>query len=200
MDRRAGHQYLFSLFHRGKEPASTQIFYGRKIASHPPRLGSTAVCVAAPEAADSLEPLTQKFLDVADYQGLGSLEFKWDAQARRFVIIEPTVGRTDWQEEIATLCGVNLPLITYRYELGLTPPPQSPIDRTVAWRASLRHWQRRPELPAEARIYDGYWRSDDPMPAAVFYAGFVLQSAFRRLRRPAFERRQSNFQKSTETA
>jgi D-aspartate ligase len=190
----------FSLFHRGKELASTHIFFGRKIASHPPQLGSTAVCVAAPEAADSLEPLTRKFLDVADYQGLGSLEFKWDAQTQRFVIIEPTVGRTDWQEEIATLCGVNLPLIAYRYELGQPSLPRSPIDRSVAWRASLRHWQHRPELPADGRIYDGYWRSDDPMPAAVFYAGSVLRGAFRRLRRPAFERRQSALQKSTETA
>ncbi len=37
------------------------------------------------------------------YEGLGSLEFKWDAQGRRFLIIEPTVGRTDMQEEIPTL-------------------------------------------------------------------------------------------------
>lgn len=185
----------FSLFHRGKEPESIDIFHGRKIASYPPRVGSTAVCVAAPEVVDILGPLTKKFIDVADYQGLGSLEFKWDSHAHRFVIIEPTVGRTDWQEEIATLSGLNLPLIAYRYELGLPPLPQLPVDRAVAWRESFRHPKRWPGLPADVRVYDGYWRLDDPMPALVFYADVVLQNAFRRITEPVFDRRRPAFRK-----
>jgi len=37
----------FALFHCGAQPDSRCIFFGRKIAAHPPGLGSTAVCVPA---------------------------------------------------------------------------------------------------------------------------------------------------------
>ncbi len=65
----------FALFHCGPGPASRSIFFGRKLAAHPTGLGSTAVCVPAPEVAELLRPLTEKFLDISLYQGLGSLEF-----------------------------------------------------------------------------------------------------------------------------
>ena len=127
-----------------------------------------------------LRPLTDKFLDVSEYRGLGSLEFKWDAVTQRFLIIEPTVGRTDSQEEIATLSGVNLPLIAYRHQLGLPALPQRSTERPVAWFESYRHLKRWPSLPAGSRIYDAYWRIGDPMPALVFYADYLLRSGFRR--------------------
>jgi predicted ATP-grasp superfamily ATP-dependent carboligase len=174
----------FSLFHRSKNPKAVHIFHGRKIASYPPRVGSTAVCLAAPEMANVLGPLTEKFLDVSDYEGLGSLEFKWDSQLNRFVIIEPTVGRTDWQEEIATLSGVNLPLIAYRHELGLPALSDVRTDRSAAWRESFRHRQRSTESLSGVRIYDGYWRNNDPIPAVVFYANFAIRNAFRKIMRP----------------
>ena len=170
----------FSLFHRGKNPEAVHIFHGRKIASYPPRVGSTAVCLAAPEMAGVLGPLTEKFLAVSDYEGLGSLEFKWDAQLNRFVIIEPTVGRTDWQEEIATLSGLNLPLIAYRHELGLPALGEVQTDRGAAWRESFRHRQRSTGSLSGVRIYDGYWRNNDPIPAVVFYVNFAIRNAFRK--------------------
>jgi D-aspartate ligase len=171
----------FCLFHCGNEHKSAAIFYGRKVVSHPPRVGNTAICVAAPEAAAILRPLTERFLDAAEYRGLGGLEFKWDAATQRFLIIEPTVGRTDWQEEIATLSGVNLPLIAYRYELGLPALPQRPVGHAVAWRASFRHLKRWSTLPEGGQIYDGYWRIDDPVPALIFYADCLWRAVFRRL-------------------
>jgi predicted ATP-grasp superfamily ATP-dependent carboligase len=173
----------FSLFHRGRIRRAASIFHGRKVASYPPGIGSTAVCIAAPEAAAQLAPLTEKFLALTDYQGLGSLEFKWDAQARRFVIIEPTVGRTDWQEEIATLSGLNLPLIAYCDAVGLGPLAAQQTTRPVAWRESARHRAPVTELPAGARTYDGYWRSNDPLPAIVYYSNFIFRNARRQLTR-----------------
>jgi D-aspartate ligase len=152
----------FALFHCGLSPASRSIFFGRKIAANPPRIGSTAICVPAPEAADMLRPLTEKFLDLSQYEGLGSLEYKWDPRRRRFVIIEPTVGRTDSQEEIATSNGLNLPLIAYRYELGLPIPERRQVN-AVAWRESFR--TIRVGSRVGTRIYDGYWRQNDPLPA-----------------------------------
>jgi predicted ATP-grasp superfamily ATP-dependent carboligase len=175
----------FALFHRNAATGSRDIFVGRKIAAHPPGLGSTAICAPAPQADDLLRPLTERFLDVTDYHGLGSLEFKWDAVARRFVIIEPTVGRTDWQEEIATLNGLNLPLIAYCEALGLRAPPARQ-DKRVAWRHSFLH---RGGAPLADKIYDGYFRLDDPLPALAFCGDLGLRVLRRLFTRQWLERR-----------
>jgi hypothetical protein len=137
--------------------------------------------VAAPEVTEALNPIVSKFIEASSYRGLGSLEFKWDSKERRFIIIEPTVGRTDWQEEIATLSGVNLPLAAYRYELDLPPlaPPRS--ERPAVWRESYRHRKHCSRLPIKTRIYDGYWRIDDPMPAVFFYLDAALRRGLGRL-------------------
>lgn len=179
----------FTLFHCGSSPASRSIFFGRKIAANPPHVGSTAVCVPAPEAAGTLRPVTEKFLDASQYEGLGSLEFKWNPRDRCFVIIEPTVGRTDSQEEIATLNGLNLPLIAYCYELG-RPIPEQQDGPAVAWRESLRSIPIRSGLSSRAR--DGYWRIDDPMPAFVYCVDLAIRAGRRLMRRvgpPALPRR-----------
>jgi len=170
----------FALFHCGQSPASRRIFFGRKIAAHPPRVGSTAVCVPAPEAAEMLRPVTEKFLDVSQYEGLGSLEFKWNPSDRRFVIIEPTVGRTDSQEEIAALNGLNLAFVAYCYELGLPIPKQTTMG-AVAWRESLRSIGIRSGLGSHT--YDGYWRVDDPMPAFVYCVDLAIRAGRRLMRR-----------------
>jgi D-aspartate ligase len=169
----------FVLFHCGLPPMSRSIFIGRKIAAKPPGVGSTAICVPAPEAAEELRPLTEKFLDVSQYEGLGSLEFKWDPRGRRFVIIEPTVGRTDSQEEIATLNGLNLALIAYCYELG-EPIPKQECVNAVAWRESFRSIRFRSR--SGMHTYDGYWRVDDPLPALAYCIDLPVR-AVRRLTR-----------------
>jgi D-aspartate ligase len=174
----------FSLFHCGRSPKSRNIFFGRKVVCDPPRIGHTAICVPATEEADTLRPLTEKFLDVSEYEGLGSLEFKWDPRNRRFVIIEPTVGRTDWQEEVATLNGLNLALIAYCYETGLSLP-DGRSDGIAAWRESFLHIQRTSGL--DMPTYDGYWRLDDPLPSLAL--GFdIAARSIRWLRKPAFKR------------
>jgi predicted ATP-grasp superfamily ATP-dependent carboligase len=173
----------FALFHSGRSPRSESMFFGRKIEAHPPQVGTTAVCVAAPEVGRSLEPLVRKFIDGVAYEGLGSLEFKLDEGARRFVIIEPTVGRTDWQEEIATLNGVNIPLIAYRYEVDLPPEPPVRIDRAAAWLESFRFRKAAVALGPDIRIYDCYWRMNDPMPAVIYDANLVFDYLQRRMGR-----------------
>jgi predicted ATP-grasp superfamily ATP-dependent carboligase len=176
-------EIYFSLFHRAKNTSTTSIFHGRKVISHPPRVGSTALCVAAPEVADVLGPVTETFVGAADYQGFGSLEFKRSATTGKFLIIEPTVARTDWQEEIATLSGVNLPLIAYRDALGLPPLDAVPVDRAVAWRETFLRGRNGSPTLAGIRTYDGYWRNDDPGPAVVFYAHLAARSVAQRFER-----------------
>ena len=179
-------EIYFCLFYRGRNGQIVSMFTGRKLASSPPGIGLTAFCAEAAETRQILEPMTEAFLETVDYAGMGSMEYKWDRTNRRFVIIEPTVGRTDWQEEIATLCGVNIPLEAYRHELELPPEPRlrSSTGRIV-WRASI--WERlkteRPTLPRNAVIYDGYWRLDDPMPGLIQYSCGAVTTAFRQLQK-----------------
>lgn len=146
-------------------------FTGRKLRSWPPQIGITASCVAAPEADDELTRLTTRFLrGIGFNQGLASVEFKRDSRNGRFVMVEPTVGRTNWQEEIATLCGVNLPLAAYCDATGL---PRSParFDPRHVWRNEFTDWRSAwrsriwPSLPAGNRVHYAHWRWNDPRPA-----------------------------------
>jgi D-aspartate ligase len=159
----------FTLFYRGAGGRVAGIFTGRKILSSPPGVGSTAICVAAPEAREVLEPMTLAFADRAGFDGMGSMEYKWDDNSKKFIMVEPTVGRTDWQEEIATLCGVNIPLAAYRCELGLPPMPDEIIHAPVAWRASFVNRPPPHSLRPGTKTFDGYFRWDDPFPAFKFY-------------------------------
>ena len=161
----------FTLFLADRAGAPAAIFTGRKLRSWPEGVGSTAVCVAAPECAGALGLQTRQFLERVPYRGLGSLEFKRHAHTGQFLIVEPTVGRTDWQEEIATLCGINLPALAYAQATGqrLPDPPAEKGGRPPAWRSE---WGFR--VPAEfrrrLRLSDGHFRWSDPLPAAYHYA------------------------------
>ncbi len=188
----------FSLFYRGHDPDHLAIFSGRKIVCNPPKIGSTAFCVAAPEVADVLESLTMACIELSKYRGLGSIEFKFDSKHQRFVIIEPTVGRTDWQEEIATLSGVNLPLAAYRHEMGLPPLHPTELNPAAAWQESVAHWTGRFALPGGMRVYDGYWRLHDPLPAFAFY-GSAAAKRLRYVLRPLFGPRRANRLSNTTT-
>jgi D-aspartate ligase len=182
---------FFTLFSCDRNGGLIGIFPGRKLVCSPPAVGSTAVCVAAPEVAEELYRHTRHFIDRVGYRGLGSLEFKRDSRSGRLLIIEPTVGRTDWQEEIAALCGVNLPLLTYRAVTGTAAPLiDSVISARYAWRSERRF--SVPTRPATLgmRVVDGYFRWSDPLPAAYYYGyeRFAMRAwhrAARLTRRPS---------------
>jgi D-aspartate ligase len=159
----------FTLFYRGADGRAVAMFTGRKLSCYPRNVGSTAVCVSAPEARNILEPMTLQFAECAGMDGMGSMEYKWDDHRRKFVMIEPTVGRTDWQEEIATLCGVNIPFAAYQHELGLPVALPETSHASVAWCATMID-----KPPAHLRTnvkdtVDGYFRWDDPLPAVKHY-------------------------------
>jgi len=160
---------FFTLFSCDRNGKVVGQFCGRKVVCSPPAVGNTAVCIAAPEVADELSIQTIDFISRVGYLGLGSLEFKRDSRTGRFMIIEPTVGRTDWQEEIATLCGTNLPLITYDAELDRPSAKELPVSRPIAWRSSLEHRVPSGTLPRGTRTVDGYLRWSDPLPAFYYY-------------------------------
>ncbi|WP_245180146.1 carboxylate--amine ligase [Cupriavidus consociatus] len=159
----------FTLFYRGRDGKAAAVFTGRKLACWPPDIGSTAVCVGAPEAHAELERITLDFASAAGFDGMGSMEYKWDDKHRRFVMIEPTVGRIDWQEEIATLCGVNIPLAAHRHELELPDLPCAPVRSDAVWRATFIRGAPASLMPPGAQTFDGYLRWDDPLPAIHHY-------------------------------
>ena len=164
-------EIFFTFFCVRKDGSPAAFFSGRKLRSEPPGVGSTAICIPAPDFAETLERETVKLLERVSYRGLGSLEFKRDARTNQFLMIEPTVGRTDWQEEIATLCGVNLPAIAYWLALGHEPQLQChhTATRLRAWRAG--HEFQIPEIfRTDTQVFDAYFRWSDPLPGVYFYA------------------------------
>ncbi|MGA2535673.1 MAG: hypothetical protein ABSF53_06660 [Terracidiphilus sp.] len=162
-------EIFFSLFSCDCDGNLVGLFSGRKVVCSPPGIGNTAICVAAREESAELSALVSRFIVKVGYRGLGSLEFKRDSRTRRFVIVEPTVGRTDWQEEIATLCGVNLPLITYWAELGKPADVTSGAVKPVAWRSSMGHRIPGGALLPGTSVVDGVFRILDPLPALYYY-------------------------------
>ena len=173
-------EIYFCLQYRGVDGLTVSSFTGRKLRSWPPQTGSTASCVAAPEMEETLEPLTRAFFDKTGFVGMCSMEFKRDERDGNLFMIEPTVGRTDWQEEVAVINGVNIPLAAYRYELGLpqlgaqSPPvPQIWMYPPSLWRSMLATKSFRDRRPAGARVKSACWCPDDPVPLAFFLREWI---------------------------
>ena len=160
----------FCLQYRGRGGGPAVSFTGRKLRSWPPATGGTASCAPAPEAAAELSRLTEDFFAAVGFFGIGSMEFKQDARSGRYLMIEPTVGRTDFQEEIATLNGVNIPYAAYCRELGRGFASEGAGATPAAWAESrIDRWSSRRQasprrFPHGLRRYDALWRLDDPLP------------------------------------
>ena len=161
----------FCLQFRSRDGRAVASFCGRKLRSWPPRIGGTASCLGAPEATAELAALTDGFFAATGFFGLGSMEYKKDTRTGRFMMIEPTVGRTDFQEEVATLNGVNVPLAAYCWESGVALPPAAAPGRPAGWSvANIDRWSRelQPDnaggFPAGVRNFDAVRRWDDPVP------------------------------------
>ena len=163
-------QIFFCLFFCDPSGQPLRFFTGRKLSAYPAGVGSTATCIAAPEAHAELKTLTVRLTTTTRYAGIGGLEFKRDARTGEFIIIEPTVGRTDWQEEIATLSGINIPAAAWMHAVGRSIEPVETASIGSAWRTSLKHRSPPALRKANLRIVDGYWRADDPIPGLIFYA------------------------------
>lgn len=150
-------------------------FTGRKIRSWPPQVGGTASCIAAPEVHEELSAMTTQFFQAAGVIGMASMEYKRDSRSGEFRMVEPTVGRTDYQEEVATLNGVNLPHAAWCAELGMPFPPPAVCGRSVVWRvrsqdnqsAAAQDQPLKRGYPKGALVAEALWRRDDPMPALI---------------------------------
>lgn len=134
----------FCLQYVGENGETIMSFPGRKIRSWPPNIGGTASCTADWESESMLTEITAKFFSAVGFSGMGSMEYKRDIRDGKFYMVEPTVGRTDFQEEIATINGFNLPLAAFCYELGLPIPVPKRINPPVIWRdAQADRWSKK---------------------------------------------------------
>jgi predicted ATP-grasp superfamily ATP-dependent carboligase len=164
-------QIYFCLQYRGGGGETVASFVGRKLRSWPPRVGGTASCTAAPEMEEEVRTATDRLLDPIAYEGMVGVEFKRDRRDGRLYLVEPTVARTDFQSEVATLNGVNLPAVQYFHETGGALPPVRVPVRPRMWREPLDdRWAAQmepdfqPHLPRGGVWVDAYWRWNDPRP------------------------------------
>lgn len=163
-------------------------FTGRKIRSWPPQVGGTASCTAAAETHAELSAMTARFFQAAGVVGMASMEYKRDARSGEFRMVEPTIGRTDYQEEVASLNGVNLPHAAWCSELGLPLPPPAAGKRPVVWRvraedvqSAAAQGQRLAQgYPPGGRVADALWRWRDPVPRLVQGLRHVRRALLRR--------------------
>ena len=175
-------QYLNS---DGKPVAS---FTGRKIRSWPPHVGGTASCMPATDVDTELATLTTKFFRDTGVVGMASMEYKRDENTGAFRMVEPTIGRTDYQEEVATLNGVNLPYAAYCAELGLPAPARIFPERHIAWRvrsedvqsAAAQRQSPRSGFDNVRHVADALWRSSDPAPWLAQNFRWLREAARRR--------------------
>lgn len=172
----------FCLQYIGGQGAVVSSFPGRKIRSWPPRIGGTASCTAAWEHGQELSETTAAFFRAVGFSGMGSMEYKRDPRDGRFHMVEPTVGRTDFQEEVATVNGCNLPLMAYCHELGLPLPPVQPVQPPHIWReAQIDRWsleEGEGQIDAASQghqVCDAYRRWNDPLPWLDHWRERLLQ-------------------------
>ncbi len=176
----------FTLVYRDEAGRTCANFTGRKIRQWPPRVGGTASCIAAPEVDEPLSDMTRRFFDAVGFVGMGSMEYKRDPRSGRFVMVEPTVGRSDYQEEVATLNGVNIPRAAYRSLAGLPPAAPAPAPKRM-WRDGVGDERSRlaqpalalPPEAATAEPIDALFRVNDPGP----WLADLAQRIFARLSR-----------------
>lgn len=161
----------FCLQHLSRDGHAVASFVGRKIRSWPPNVGGTASCTGAPEA-EELSAITARFFARVGMRGLAGMEYKRHAVSGEFIAIEPTVGRTDYQEEVSTLNGVNLPYAYYCSVLdadfcsyGRAGAPMIWCDRQADRQSSVHPDQSVRGWPeGHGAVRDALWRGGDPGP------------------------------------
>ena len=171
-------QLYFCLQYRNAEGRARASFVGRKLLSWPPGKGATAACAAATDHQAEVEALTNRMFNAIGMRGFCSVEFKRDSVTGKFYMIEPTVGRTDQQEEVAMLNGINIPFAAYCDQIGAPVPPMTQTPESHTWscllearwaKQQLRDEGHRPPClrVGKGRVHDAHFRIRDPMPGML---------------------------------
>ncbi len=174
------------------------MYPGRKLRQYPRGCGNTAIAAPVPEHwREPILELTRDIFGDVGYQGLGSIEYKVRPD-ESLAIMEPTVGRTNWQSEVAVLNGVDIPAIAYfdlagRRWSGQAAEPDTSY-KLVDARADLRELKRifKPEglglgqwlKDRRGRKRYMRWRAGDPAPTFAAIGHFLFRALRFGLRLP----------------
>lgn len=101
---------------------------GRKLMSHPPAQGQAIIA----ETTDNTEvlELTRRFFAPTSLSGPAALELKRDPCGEWWVI-EPTIGRTEFNVQLCISSGFNVPLMEYQIACGLPIAQPEPLRQSV---------------------------------------------------------------------
>jgi predicted ATP-grasp superfamily ATP-dependent carboligase len=106
-------------------------FTGKKLRQWPVETGSTATTI--PVDNEFVKNETIRIFKQLNYRGFGSIEYKYDKRDCRYYLIEPTVGRLNQQEYVATLSGFNIPLSGYCDVTGIDIQSNERINSNVVY-------------------------------------------------------------------
>ena len=137
----------FCLTYYGEQGDCLGSFSAYKIRQWP--IGTGTASTAAPSEDDFIKEETQRIFKILDYQGFGAVEFKKSDMDGKFYLIEPSC-RLDQTEYIATVNGVNIPLLAYNYLTGAiiqeVKPKKYPvtyIEEVAEFSSTLAHFKNK---------------------------------------------------------
>jgi D-aspartate ligase len=116
-------QIAFCLTYYDGNGEPRAIFPGRKLLQWPLECGNTVISepVGNKQWERAIVELTKTIWQRVGFRGLGSIEYKVRKNTNEPVIMEPTVGRTNFQNELAVLNGCNIPALAYCDLVGIEP-------------------------------------------------------------------------------
>ena len=122
--------FCLTYYDRNGKPLA--LFSGRKRRQWPIAYGNTVMSEPVPKEWEvPIRRLTERIWKCIGFKGIGSIEYKIRENTHDLIIMEPTIGRTDYQNETAVINGYNIPAIAYCDLTGITPPPVCPSSRPV---------------------------------------------------------------------
>lgn len=175
---------FFCLQHRSAGGEVDANFCGQKLRSYPPHVGGTASCTIAPQSVwEELTTKTNEFFSAALVVGLCSMEFKRHSKTGEFLMIEPTIGRTDYQEEVATWHGCNIPAAAYGSLTCQKLQHNTTVSSQYIWLDWHAERYSRAMLPTKitnqrGKRRDALFAWNDPMPWFATQLKFI-KKAFR---------------------
>ncbi|MEJ2418064.1 MAG: ATP-grasp domain-containing protein [Exilibacterium sp.] len=131
---------LYSVhIYMGKNGEPLGSFVGRKIRTYPAYAGIG--CFVISEFNQALVDISVDILRKSAYLGLALLQFKKDPDSGRFVLLEINARTSSWNQ-LALVCGVNLPYMAYLDVLD------KPVPTASAQRNDVKYIYFKPDVIA----------------------------------------------------
>ena len=117
-------EIYFCYCYIGRHGEPKAVFVGRKIRQFPNGTGIASEAVGCSDSFVMEETL--RLFAVAGYKGFGSTEFRRNPANGSYYLIEFTIGRTDYNVDVAIQNGVDIPFAGYCDMVGLQAEPNLP--------------------------------------------------------------------------